>query len=321
MAHEITITWATSSGIISGYNIYRGTAPGNESAVHYNVSLITTNSFTDPAVFPGLVYVYKVTAVAGASESSGSLEVMSAPVPYPFSPPRIGLGLADSFAILGGSAVTNTGPVKVSGDVGVWPGTSITGFDSASVIAGVFHPGDFVAANGQTDITTVYTALQSMTGSITSPADLGGLTLDPGVYSVASSEAITGVLILDAAGDPNATWVFQIGSTLTTATNNSNIVLVGGAEAANVFWQVGSSATLGVGTTFVGTILAQASITVNTGVIVNGRLFARTGAITLDHKDVIIYQSCALVPLPPSAPNVPPPLPLAPTDVTITSET
>src|ERR1039458_7251026 len=316
-SHEITITWEPNPGVISGYNVYRGTAPGNEAAQHYNVSMVTTNSFMDTAVFPGKTYVYRVTALAGGAESSESLEVVANPIPYDYSPNLVGMGLATSFAILGGSAVTNIGPITVTGDVGVYPGTSLTGFDSSSIIAGVMHPGDYVAASGQTDLTTIFTSLMSLTGSITSPADLGGLTLTPGVYSVASSEAITGVLILDAQGNPDATWVFQIESTLTATKKNSNVVLVVGASAANVFWVVGSSATLGVGTTFVGTIIAQASITVNTGVKVNGRLMARTGAITLDHNDVVIYQACTLVPLPHSPPNVAPLPPMAPTGLVV----
>lgn len=124
--------------------------------------------------------------------------------------------------------------------------------------------------------------------------DIGGQTLTPGVYRAASSLGITGNLILDAQGNPDATWVFQIGSTLTTASSNSNVILVGGAQASNVFWQVGSSATLGTNTNFAGIVMAQASITANTNANVNGKLLARTGAVTMDGNQVIMFVKATL---------------------------
>ena len=160
----------------------------------------------------------------------------------------------------------------------------------------------------------------ALTGSTTLTGDIGGQVLLPGIYSAGSSLGITGPLVLDAQGDPNAVWIFQVGSTLITAANNSNVVLVGGAEAGKVYWAVGSSATLSIGTSFAGSILAQASITVNNNALVNGRLFARTGAITLDSDAVIMFLPCDLHPLPPSPPNTPPPPPVAPTGLVITSE-
>jgi hypothetical protein len=466
MTHSITISWDPSPSLVDGYNIFRGTAPGNESLVPYNVGLIeqgpalvlssvsqsangqavytgvisggaanafvglvfrvtgfgnsanngqfqcvassattlTLNSsfataevhsalatpnpfFEDFGVVPGHVYSYEIESVAGGISSANSVGVLSVAVPFGPSPTPPNVGVANSFEILAGSTVTNTGATTVAGDVGVWPGTSITGFGAPAAISGVFHAGDFVAAAAQAALTTAYNAAASavnpsgiggfsatgpypvtsvaapdafgntsyvgtfpagnalvgqrftVTGftnasnngtfvciaqtitaiTLTNPAataetatasasgltssgspftalpgDLGGLTLTPGVYKNASSVGITGTLVLDGLGDPNAVFIFQIGSTLTTAASNSNIVLLGGAQAANIFWQVGSSATLGVGTNFSGTIMAQASITVNTGVRVNGRLLARVGAVTLDTDSVVMFLSATL---------------------------
>jgi hypothetical protein len=141
----------------------------------------------------------------------------------------------------------------------------------------------------QGDLTTAYNNAAGAAGGAVLPADIGGLTLPAGVYRTTSAQpsvGITGNLTLDGGGDPNATWIFQIVSTVTTAAGNSQITLINGASAHNVFWQVGSSATLGTNTTFAGTIMAQASITLTTGATLNGRALARTGAITLDSNPV-----------------------------------
>lgn len=197
------------------------------------------------------------------------------------------LGSAESFAVLGGSTVTNTGPTTVFGDLGVWPGLAITGFPPG-IVDGVIYAGDAVAQQAESDVTTAYNTLagmalnQDLTGQ-----DLGGRTLDPGVYRFSSSAQLTGTLTLDGLGDPDALFVFQIGSTLTTASNSSVLVMDGGN--CNVFWQVGSSATLGTGTAFAGNILALASITLNTNAsIVPGRALARDGAVTLDSNNIDI---------------------------------
>ena len=197
------------------------------------------------------------------------------------------LGTADSFSVLGGSAVTNTGPTVLSGDLGVWPGSAITGFPPGLVTNGSIHAGDAVAMQAQTDTTTAYNALageaytQDLTGQ-----DLGGLTLLPGVYFFSSSAFLTGTLTLDAKGDPHARFDFQIGSTLITA-SNSMVNLVNGADGCSVYWQVGSSATLGTYTAFEGSILAMTSITATTGATdLDGRLLARNGAVTLDSNTI-----------------------------------
>lgn len=319
---QITISWTPSTSPVSGYLIRRGTALGNEGAIPINSLPITGSSYEDDAVFPGQSYSYAVTAVYNGVESTSAIQIESAPVPFPVSPLNINLGAADSFIVLASSTVTNVPGTSTvaNADVGVSPGTSITGFESPATISGVFHLGDFVSAAAQTSLGQALFAGFGLPGATTLPADIGGMTLKPGLYAVGSSLSITGPVVLDASGDPDAVWIFQIGSTLLTSVTNSNVVLLGGAEAANVYWLVGSSATLGVGTTFAGNILAQVSITVGTGTAVNGRLLARTGAVTLNNNEIILFEADSLVMLPHSPPNVPPPPPAAPTALVITSE-
>jgi len=198
------------------------------------------------------------------------------------------LGSAQTFAVLGASTVTNMGPTAVTGDLGVSPGTSITGFPPGTVTAGALHPGDAAAVAAHADAQTAYSDLlaepcgTNLSGMIlgTSP---GAVTLPPGVYCFNSSAQLTGNLTLSG----NGVYVFQIGSTLTTA-SNSSIVLSNGAKATNVFWQVGSSATFGTATVFVGSILAAVSVTVTTDTSVVGRVFALSGAVTLDTNTITV---------------------------------
>ncbi len=204
------------------------------------------------------------------------------------------LGTATSFAVLAGSTAINTGPTIVTGDLGVSPGSAVTGFPPGIVVGGAIHAADAVAAQAQSDLTAAYNNLAGQACNTTlTGQDLGGLTLTPGVYCFSSSAQLTGQLTLDAQGDPNAVFIFQIGSTLTTASNSSVRVINGGA-CNNVFFQVGSSATLGTGTTFVGNILALTGITLTTGATVAGRILARNGAVTLDSNTV--STSCAAAP-------------------------
>jgi hypothetical protein len=203
------------------------------------------------------------------------------------------LATTGSFSVLAGAGITNTGPTTVSGDIGTFPTTSISGLGSMTV-GGANHAGDAVTQQAKTDLVTAYTtaAGEGPTNPIT--ADLGGRTLLPGVYNSASSMGLTGALTLNAQGDPNSVFVFQLGSALTTA-SGSQINLINGAQACNVYWQVGSSATLGTGSIFIGTILALTSITVTTGVTIDGRVLARNGAVTLD-TDTLTTSECATTP-------------------------
>jgi hypothetical protein len=205
----------------------------------------------------------------------------------------VGLGTAASYAVLAGSTVTNTGPSVVHGDLGVSPGTAAVGFGPGTVVPpGVIHAGDAPAAQAQLDLTTAYNdAAGRASNASTTGQDLGGKTLTTGVYTASTSQQLTGALTLDAKGDPNAVFVFQIGSTLTTA-GSSSVVLINGASPCNVYWQVGSSATLDTGTAFAGTIMALTSVTLNTGATVDGRVLARNGAVTLDNN-VITAPNCA----------------------------
>ncbi|SNT60796.1 Ig-like domain (group 3) [Streptosporangium subroseum] len=202
---------------------------------------------------------------------------VAAPVP---------LGAATNFAVLAASTVTNTGPSIITGDLGVSPGTAVTGFPPGVVIGGTVHSNDAAAIAAQAALTTAYNNAAGQPADATIPTELGGTTRTPGVYnSAAGTFGITGNLTLNAQGNPNAIFIFKAASTLITA-SGSTVTLIGGAQACNVFWQVGSSATLGTNSSFVGTILAQASITATTGVTVNGRLLARTAAVTLDTNTV-----------------------------------
>jgi hypothetical protein len=173
----------------------------------------------------------------------------------------------------------------VLGNLGVSPGTDVTGFPDG-IVVGTIQAGDAVAAQAQSDLAVAYNNLagQACNTDLTGQ-DLGGLTLTPGVYCFDSSAQLTGTLTLDAQGDSNAVFIFQIGSTLTTA-SNSSVAVINSANACNAYWQVGSSATLGTNTAFQGNILALTSITLNTGAGLNGRALARNGAVTMDTNNI-----------------------------------
>ena len=206
----------------------------------------------------------------------------------------VGLGTAESFAVLGGTTVTNTGPSVIAGNLGVTPGAAVTGFPPGLVTAGTIHTADAVASQAQSDLTTAYGDAAGRPSTATISADLGGRTLTAGVYTSASTLGLTGDLTLDGQGDPNAVFVFQAGSALTVA-GASRVLFIGGAQACNVFWQVGSSATIGVGSAFAGSILALTSISMTTGATLHGRALARNGAVTLD-TNTITTSTCATAP-------------------------
>jgi hypothetical protein len=207
----------------------------------------------------------------------------------PTPAPIINLGTAATFGVLGASTVTNTGGTNIGGDLGLSPGTSITGFPPGA-FTGTEHIADAAAAAAQLAATAAFVAGNALIDATVISGDLGGHTLTSGIYKSASTIGITGTLTLDGQNNPNAYWVFQIGSALTTA-SSAMVALINGASATNVFWLIGSSATLGTGTTFVGTLIAQASITANTGTNITGRLLAQTAAVTLDDNQITLPSS------------------------------
>jgi hypothetical protein len=227
-------------------------------------------------------FANSVRATSGALSGFATVNVTA------LAPPAT-LGSAGTFTVLAGSTVTNTGATTtITGDVGVSPGTAITGLPPGQPTGGAIHAGDPAAAAAQTALTTAYNDLAGRAcGTNLTSVDLGGMTLAPGVYCFNTSAQLTGTLVLDGQGNPNAVFVFKVGSTLTTA-SNAAVTLTGGAQAANVFWQVGSSATLGTGTAFKGNIVALASVTLNTGASLSGRALARSGAVTLDTNAITL---------------------------------
>ena len=200
----------------------------------------------------------------------------------------VGLGTANSFAVLAGAGVTNTGPSVINGDLGTSPTPAVTGFGGPpnGTVNGSTHQADALAGQAKDDLTTAYNNAAGQGPANTLATELGGQTLTPGVYnSAAGTFGITGTLTLNAQGNPDAVFIFKMASTLTTA-SASQVSLINGAQPCNVFWQVGSSATLGTTSAFAGNILALQSISLNSGVTVSGRLLARNGAVTLINNTV-----------------------------------
>jgi hypothetical protein len=209
--------------------------------------------------------------------------------------PTVPLGTSASYAVLAGSTVTNTGNSTLNASLGLWPGTSITGFPPGLVLSpGVTDTTNAAAQQAQSDLTAAYVNAAGRPLDATTTADLANLNLKAGVYAGPSKGALslTGPLTLDGAGDPNSVFVFQTDSTLITG-SASTVTLINGAQECNVFWQVGSSATLGTSSVFAGNILALTSITVTNGVTVHGRALARNGAVTLDN-DTFTTPTCSL---------------------------
>jgi len=249
-------------------------------AVTYDVSTyVATFTPTNPLALDTL---YTATITTGAEDLSGN--ALTANYVWTFTTSAtacqaaVPLGSTCSYGGLGGATVTNLGDTIVTGIIGVSPGTAITGFPPGTATA--FDAGNAAAATAQGDLTTAYNYAAAAPGGAILPADIGGETLAPGVYKTTSAQpslGITGNLTLSG----NGVYIFQIVSTLTTAANNSDVILSGGALPQDVFWQVGSSATLGTTTTFAGTIMAQASVSLGTGATLDGRAMARTGGVTL----------------------------------------
>ena len=210
------------------------------------------------------------------------------------NPPNvtIDLGTAMNFGLLAGSGITNvSASTFITGDVGSSPNPAVTGLLASQVSGTLYTTADPATAQAQLDLTVGYNeAAGAACGTVLTGTDLGGLTLVPGVYCFSSSALLTGTLTLDAQGDPNAQWVFQIGSTLTTATDSTVSIINGGANC-NVYWQIGSSATIQTNNTFVGNILALTSITLDGGIL-NGRALARNGAVTMAATETVQNNFC-----------------------------
>ena len=195
----------------------------------------------------------------------------------------VGLGTAAPFSVLGGSTVTNTGPTTMFGDLGLSPGSSVTG---APHVLGQTHVDDAVAIAAKNDLTTAYNDAASRPSNGSAGTDLAGQVFLPGVRTASSSLLLSsGSVTLDAQGNANAVFIFQVGSALTTL-GSTQVVLAGGAQAKNVFWQVSSSATLGTNSVFKGTIMSLQSITLDTGATLIGRALAINGAVTMDSNTI-----------------------------------
>jgi hypothetical protein len=227
---------------------------------------------------------------AGIALAAVGLAFAAAPVAAHAAP--VNLATATPFVVLGGATVTNTGPSVLNGDLGVAPGTALPGFGLPAVVNGATHANDAVANQAQADLATAYdvAAAEPLTANL-SGTNLGNRTLTAGAYRYTSDAQLTGALTLDAQGDPNAQFVFQIASALTTA-SASSVVLINGASPCNVYWQVGSSATLGSTTAFQGNLMALTSISLNNGASVIGRLLARNGQVSLINN-VLDTSQCA----------------------------
>jgi hypothetical protein len=201
---------------------------------------------------------------------------------------NVGLGAANLFAVLGGTTVTNTGPSSIDGNLGLWSGTSITGFPPGTV-SGTINAANALAMQAQMDLTSAYTgAAAQPCGGVLTGQNLGGQTLTAGVYCFASSAQLNGTLILNAQGNANAVFIFEVGGALTTL-SNSQVTVINGGTGNNVFWQVGGSATLGTTSQFAGNILALSNITLDSGADIScGRALALNGTVTMDTNNVSI---------------------------------
>jgi hypothetical protein len=233
---------------------------------------------------------------------------------YAANPVAPNLGTAATYSVLGGQTVTNTGASTLSGDLGVNPGTAITGFPPG-IVGGATHAGDAPALQAQSDLTIAYDAARLSPSTANVAGDLVGQTLTAGVYTSTSDLLLSGTLTLDGQNDPNAVFIFQTTSALTTA-SASNVNVINGAQACNVFWQVGTSATLGTASAFRGTIMALTSISLQTGAVVKGRTLARNGQVSLD-TNAFVTPNCGtsdVIPTPvvPIAQPIPAPAPKLP---------
>jgi hypothetical protein len=280
-----TLSPATFNNVT--FTVQQGTTPIVGTVTYSGV----TATFT-PSTILAFSTTYTATITTGVKDLAGNAMtnnfVWTFTTGAPTGQSAVALGLAGTFTVLAGSKVTNTGNTTVSGNLGLSPGFTVTGFPPGIVI-GTQHLTDSIAVQAQVDLTTAYNDAAGRTPSPgTIAGNIGGQTLAPGLYkSTSSLEISSGDLTLDAQGNANAVWIFQIATTLTT-TSGRQVILSGGAQAANIYWQVGNSATLGTNSIFKGTILAAQSITLETGATLEGRALSKTGAVTLDTNDIVI---------------------------------
>ena len=297
-ATGVAVVTATFSEPMSGGSLNAGTftvtGPGALSVagtvVYDNETGIARFTPSSPLA---VNTTYTATITTGAADAAGNqLEsahvwtfTTSASTTNQAAP---ALGGVAGYAVLAGSTVTSTGATALSGDLGVSPGSAVTGFPPGT-LTGTIHAGDAASAVAMSALTVAYNDAAGRTvGPVTVAGNLGGLTLPPGLYkSTSSLSIVSGDLTLDAQGNANAVFIFQMVSTLTT-TSGRAVILSGGAKASNVFWQVGTSATLGTTSAFKGTIMADQSIALNTGASLSGRALARIGAVTLAGNAVVI---------------------------------
>jgi hypothetical protein len=275
------VFWQVGNSATIGFNtIFTGTIMAKASITVHDGATIDGRALTQVSAVTlhNNVITSTTSAPTGAPNATPTAIPTETPAP---GQAAVDLRSAINFAILAGSTITNTGITHVTGDIGLSTGTSVTGFPPG-VLAGTLYIADATAETAKTDLSTAFNDAAARTGATTVGTELGGTTLTPGLYnSAAGTFGITGTLTLDGAG----VYIFQAASTLITAPISS-IVLINGAQAKNVFWQVGSSATLDTGTIFKGNILALTSITVNTGATIDGRALAQTGAVTLDTNTI-----------------------------------
>jgi hypothetical protein len=288
---KITFTEQMDSLTINPNTVF---IQGVAGTVTYDVG--SQNATITPSANLAANTTFTIMVTAGAKDLGGNSMAVpfqqtftTGPCPGGGVPPVALCPFIGNFSVLAGSTVTNTGSTTVSGDVGVNPGTVVTGFPPG-LAGGTIHSADGAAAQAQAALTAGYIDAAGRSGSTSVAGDLVGRTFTAGVYKSTSSLAISGDVTLDAQGNPAAVFIFQISSTLTTG-SGSHVILANGATACNVFWQVGSSATLGTNSVFKGNILALTSITITTGVNLEGRALARNGAVTLD-TDVITGCTC-----------------------------
>jgi hypothetical protein len=297
-ATGVAVITATFSEAMMSSSISAATFAVSGPGVTPVTGVITYNGTTHTATFTpinalALSTGFTATITTGVKDTSGNTLASNKVWAFTTSGSTsnqvsVPLGGAGAFAVLAGSTITSTGTTALTGDLGVSPGAALTGFPPGT-LTGTKQLGNAASATAMANLTTAYNDAAGRTQSpVTVAGNLGGLTLPPGLYKSTSSLAISsGDLTLDAQGDPNAVFIFQMASTLTT-TSGRKVILSGGAKSTNVFWQVGSSATLGTTSTFKGTIMADQSITLATGATLNGRALARVGAVTLAGNAVVM---------------------------------